>query len=345
MTRHLKPAGGFEIGGVVLHADLGFVPRIPGSGHLFITHILNTVETINDEFVAGRWGDPRTGVFWRLWDLTMINLAVLHGGNGLRQVLDEYVIRRGRRKLMRTLIWCGAIFLMRIGTVHGQILRDVAGSVVPGLDSAGESACVSVHGANRLGTNSLVNLVVYGRRTGRAMAEYARQREFEHLPPHPEAAAKAEIDGLLSRPKTEPWAKIRDEMQTTMIDNCGVYRSAETLTRARDDIAALKDRYRNLGVQDKGSVFNTNLLEVLELGNLLDLSEATVAAALARTESRGAHSREDFPNRNDVDFFKHSLVNTAGVNQTSVVYKDVDVIIAEKDGQRVPKYPLEVRKY
>ncbi len=134
-------------------------------------------------------------------------------------------------------------------------------------------------------------------------------------------------------------------MQTTMMDNCGVYRTAETLTRARDDIAALKDRYRNLGVQDKGSVFNTNLLEILELGNLLDLSEATVAAALARTESRGAHSREDFPNRNDDDFFKHSLVYTAGVNQTSVVYKDVDVIMVEKDGQRVPKYPLEVRKY
>jgi succinate dehydrogenase / fumarate reductase flavoprotein subunit len=229
--------------------------------------------------------------------------------------------------------------------LHGRVLRDVAGSVVPGLYSAGESACVSVHGANRLGTNSLVDLVVYGRRSGRAMAEYARDREFEHLPPNPETAAKAEIDGLLSRPRTEPWVKIRDEMQVTMMDHCGVFRTAETLTRARDDIAALKDRYRKLGVQDKGSVFNTNLLEILELGNLLDLSEATVAAALARTESRGAHSREDFPNRNDEQFCKHSFAYTAGVNQTSVVYKDVDVIMIEKDGQRVPKYPLEVRKY
>ena len=98
-------------------------------------------------------------------------------------------------------------------------------------------------------------------------------------------------------------------------------------------------------MQDKGSVFNSNLLEILELGNLLDLAEATVAAALSRTESRGAHSREDFPNRNDEAFFKHSLVYTAGENQTSVVYKDVDVIMVEKDGHRVPKYPLEVRKY
>ena len=98
-------------------------------------------------------------------------------------------------------------------------------------------------------------------------------------------------------------------------------------------------------MQDKGSVFNTNLLEVLELGNLLDTAEATVAAALARRESRGAHSREDFPDRNDHEFFKHSLVYSYGENQTSVVYKDVDVIMVEKDGHWVPKYPLEIRKY
>ncbi len=229
--------------------------------------------------------------------------------------------------------------------LHGRILRDVSGNVVPGLYSAGESACVSVHGANRLGTNSLVDLIVYGRRAGRAMADYAHKCEFQHLPPQPELAAKVAIDGLLSRPKTEPWAKIRDEMQVTMMDNCGVYRTAETLTRARDDIADLKGRYRSLGVQNKGSVFNNNLLEILELGNLLDLAEATVAAALSRTESRGAHSREDFPNRDDDAFFKHSFVYKAGEDQTSVVYKDVDLIMVEKDGQTVPKYPLEVRKY
>jgi len=229
--------------------------------------------------------------------------------------------------------------------LDGRILRDAAGTVVPGLYSAGESACVSVHGANRLGTNSLVDLIVYGRRAGKAMAEFAREREFQHLPPHPEAAAKAAVDGLLSRPRTEPWVKIRDEMQTTMMDHCGVFRTALTLTRARDDIAALKIRFQNLGVQDKGSVFNTGLLEIIELGNLLDLAEATVAAALARTESRGAHFREDFPDRNDTAFFKHSLVSSTGEQQTRVDYKDVDVLMVEKDGRQVPKYPLEVRKY
>lgn len=228
---------------------------------------------------------------------------------------------------------------------HGRVIRDAAGTHVPGLYSAGESACVSVHGANRLGTNSLVDLVVYGRRAGRAMAHYAKEHEFESIPPKPEIPTKNAISALLSRPRTEPWAKLRDEMQVTMMDHCGVYRTAETLTRARDDIADLKRRYANLGIQDKGSVFNTGLLEVLEFGCLLDLAEATVASALARTESRGAHSREDFPNRDDEKFFKHSLVYSYGDQQTSVAYKDVDIIMIEKNGERVPKYPLEVRKY
>lgn len=229
--------------------------------------------------------------------------------------------------------------------LHGRVLRDAAGTHVPGLYSAGESACVSVHGANRLGTNSLVDLVVYGRRAGRAMAHFAKEREFDSIPPNPETPTKNAISALLSRPRTEPWAKLRDAMQVTMMDHCGVYRTAETLTKACDDIADLKRRYANLGIQDKGSVFNTGLLEVLEFGCLLDLAEATVASALARTESRGAHSREDFPNRDDEKFFKHSLVYSYGDGQTSVVYKDVDVITLEKDGERVPKYPLEVRKY
>lgn len=229
--------------------------------------------------------------------------------------------------------------------LHGRVIRDAVGTAVPGLYSAGESACVSVHGANRLGTNSLVDLVVYGRRAGRAMAEYAKDHEFAHIPPNPEVPTRNAVSALLSRPRTEPWAKLRDEMQVTMMEHCGVYRTAETLTKARDDIADLKRRYANLGIQDKGSVFNTGLLEVLEFGCLLDLAEATVASALARTESRGAHSREDFPNRDDEKFFKHSLVYSYGENQTSVVYKDVDVIMTEKNGERVPKYPLEVRKY
>src|SRR5262249_50155613 len=118
----------------------------------------------------------------------------------------------------------------------GRVIRDEHGTAVPGLYSAGESACVSVHGANRLGTNSLVAVVPSARRPGRDMARFAQENEFPPLPPHPEAPTKAAIDSLLSRPRTEPWARIRDEMQRTMMDDCGVYRTGEGLSRARDAI-------------------------------------------------------------------------------------------------------------
>jgi succinate dehydrogenase / fumarate reductase membrane anchor subunit len=116
MTRHLKPSGGFELAAWYFMRISGLFLVFLALGHLYITHILNNVEDVNYQFVADRWTNPRTGVVWRLWDLTMINLAVMHGFNGLRQVLDEYVTRPNRRKLLRTLIWCGAIFLMMIGT-------------------------------------------------------------------------------------------------------------------------------------------------------------------------------------------------------------------------------------
>jgi succinate dehydrogenase / fumarate reductase membrane anchor subunit len=116
MGKHVKPAGGFELMAWFFMRISGLLLVFLALGHLFITHILNNVENINYEFVANRWADPRIGVVWRLWDLTMINLAVLHGSNGLRQVLDEYVIRPGRRVVAHTLIWSGAIVLMVLGT-------------------------------------------------------------------------------------------------------------------------------------------------------------------------------------------------------------------------------------
>jgi succinate dehydrogenase / fumarate reductase membrane anchor subunit len=116
MAKHVKPAGGFELTAWFFMRISGLLLVFLALGHLFITHILNNVENINYEFVANRWADPRIGVLWRLWDLTMINLAVLHGSNGLRQVLDEYVIHPGRRVLAHTLIWSGAILLMKLGT-------------------------------------------------------------------------------------------------------------------------------------------------------------------------------------------------------------------------------------
>lgn len=116
MARHLKPTGGFELAAWYFMRISGLFLVFLALGHLYITHIQHNVETVNYEFVANRWADPKSGVWWRLWDLTMINLAVLHGFNGLRQILDEYVIRRGRRKLVHTLLWCSMIFLMMIGS-------------------------------------------------------------------------------------------------------------------------------------------------------------------------------------------------------------------------------------
>jgi succinate dehydrogenase / fumarate reductase membrane anchor subunit len=116
MARHLKPTGGFELAAWYFMRISGLILVLLALGHLYITHIQNNVETVNYEFVANRWADPKTGVLWRLWDLTMINLAVLHGFNGLRQVLDEYVIRRTRRVVVHTLIWSSVILLMMIGS-------------------------------------------------------------------------------------------------------------------------------------------------------------------------------------------------------------------------------------
>ncbi|CAN5869295.1 succinate dehydrogenase flavoprotein subunit [soil metagenome] len=228
-----------------------------------------------------------------------------------------------------------------------RVIRDAASTVVPGLYAAGETACISVHGANRLGTNSLVDLIVFGRRAGRVMAQQCLdQTSFKPLPKHPEQATQQQIKGLFDRPRTEPWVKLRDQMQTVMMDDCSVNRTEEGLIRARDSIADLKRRYRTLGVQDKGTVYNTSLLEILELGCLIDLAEATVASAMARKESRGAHFREDFPDRNDQDFFKHTLVYSTGdEGQTRIDYKDIDILYKETENGAEPKYPLEIRKY
>lgn len=226
-----------------------------------------------------------------------------------------------------------------------RVLRDAAGDVVPGLYAAGESACVSVHGANRLGTNSLVDLVVFGRRAGKAMAQYAKATEFREIPRDAAEPTRKQISSVLSKPRTEPWIRIRDELQTVMMDDCGVYRNAEGLARARKKVAELKGRYESTGIQDKGTVFNTGLLEYLELGCLIDLAGATVAGAESRKESRGAHSREDYPDRDDVNHFNHTFVTRDGDTGVKIENRPVDVVYIEKDGQKVPKYPLEVRKY
>ena len=193
---------------------------------------------------------------------------------------------------------------------------------VPGLFAAGEVACVSVHGANRLGTNSLLDINVFGRRAGIAAAEYALESKFVDLPDNPTAEVEELVSGVLTNTGNERVATLRRAMQDTMDLNAQVYRNDETLTQALNDVRALKERLANVSIQDKGKRYNTDLLEAIELGFLLDLAEVTVVSALARKESRGAHAREDFQTRDDVNFMQHTMAYKAG-NEINLDYKPV----------------------
>jgi succinate dehydrogenase / fumarate reductase flavoprotein subunit len=191
--------------------------------------------------------------------------------------------------------------------VEAQSVVEEESTPLPGFFAAGECACVSVHGANRLGTNSLLDIIVFGRRGGINMAAHAQASELPSLPEEPEAPARRLLSELLERPKGERMAPLRQELQTEMMTNCGVVRTEKTLDSVLGTIAELKERYRSVSVDDHSSVYNTELLEAVELGFLLDLAEVTAVAAKARTESRGGHWREDFPFRDDGHWLRHSL--------------------------------------
>ncbi|KAF2778010.1 succinate dehydrogenase flavoprotein subunit [Streptomyces sp. OM5714] len=210
--------------------------------------------------------------------------------------------------------------------VEGEVLADNT-TVVPGLYAAGEVACVSVHGANRLGTNSLLDINVFGRRAGIAAAEYAQKADFVELPEDPETLVVEQIERLRSSTGTERVAAIRRELQECMDANVMVFRTEQTIKTAVEKIAELRARYKNVSIQDKGRRFNTDLLEAVELGNLLDLAEVMAVSALARKESRGGHYREDFPNRDDVNFMRHTMayreVGDDGAESIRLDYKPV----------------------
>jgi len=200
-------------------------------------------------------------------------------------------------------------------TVRAEVRRNNT-EIVPGLYAAGEVACVSVHGANRLGTNSLLDINVFGRRAGLAAAEYAAGAAQPELAPQPELFVTQMVHALLTSTGSERVAAIRRELQHTMDRNAQVYRTEESLAQAAADIAGLKRRYPRVAITDKGTRFNSDLLEAIELGFLLDLAEVLVISARARTESRGGHFREDYPHRNDDTFMRHTM---AYLNPDSIV--------------------------
>ena len=219
--------------------------------------------------------------------------------------------------------------------VDARVVIDENDTPLPGMYAAGECACVSVHGANRLGTNSLLDIVVFGRRGGLHMAQFAREADFAPLDLEPAEKLQEELDRLRSREEGERVADIRDDLQQTMMDDAGVFRTADSLQNAKKKISELKDRYRKIAIDDPGRSFNTDLVEALELGFLLDLAAVLLEGALARKESRGGHYREDFPTRDDENFLKHTLAYRKSEEDIEIKYKPV----------KLGKYTPQERKY
>ena len=190
---------------------------------------------------------------------------------------------------------------------YGEVVIDSKNTVFPGLYAAGECACVSVHGANRLGTNSLLDLVVFGKHSGLKAAEYAKQADFEKLPVDAEAESRSQFDMLRNGSGKSNAFDISTEMKKVMFDEVGIYRTGSIMESALDKVLELKERYKHVRVADTGKIFNTELLNAWELGNMLDVAELVTVCALNRTESRGGHTREDYPERDDQNWLKHTL--------------------------------------
>ncbi|HSH02030.1 MAG TPA: succinate dehydrogenase flavoprotein subunit [Anaerolineae bacterium] len=206
----------------------------------------------------------------------------------------------------------------------GCVILDAKNTVLPGLYAAGESACVSVHGANRLGTNSLVDLVVFGRRSGVHMAEYCKEAELQPVPMGAADEVIAEFERIRHSTGNQKPHQLREAMQKTMTDNVGVFRLEEMMQTAVDELEGLLDAfYNDITIDDKGKQFNTDILEAWELGCLLELAQVTAISALARQESRGGHARDDFPKRNDEQWLKHTFCHRDEDGNFTLDYKPV----------------------
>ena len=223
---------------------------------------------------------------------------------------------------------------------EGQVLRDSDRTPVPGLYAVGECACVSVHGANRLGTNALLELVVFGRRAGKDIADTVTDSgdAKPELPPEPEGYIREKVSDIKSREDGERVVNVRTDLQSIMMENVSVFRTEDTLTEALEELQELRERARRVRIDDKGDRFNTEIMDALEVGHMVDYATAITASALNRTESRGAHSREDFPDRNDEEWLKHTLFHRTGEGgEYEIDYKSVNLKLAEEDERFEPK--------
>ncbi|HNS01590.1 MAG TPA: FAD-dependent oxidoreductase [Anaerolineae bacterium] len=220
----------------------------------------------------------------------------------------------------------------------GQVIADLAGTPVVGFYAAGEAACISVHGANRLGTNSLLDASVFGRRAGYAMARFVQNgAALQPVSGDPAQRSRARVQALLDNPGTELVEDVAQDLKTTMTNNCGIFRDEARLQQAMREIKVLQARFKNARTMDKSSRFNTDLLATLEADHMLTFSEVIVAGALARQESRGAHSRTDFPQRDDDRWLVHTMAHKNGADGPQLSFKPVTI--------DYDKYPPQERKY
>ncbi len=207
---------------------------------------------------------------------------------------------------------------------YGEVVIDDKQTLFPGLFAAGECACVSVHGANRLGTNSLLDLVVFGKHAGQRAVEYAQSTAFETLPQDAEAGARSILETLRNGTGKENAFDISHELKKVMFEDVGIYRNEKDMTAALDKVHELQERFKHVRVTDTGKVFNTELLNAWELSNLLDVAEVVAISALNRKESRGGHAREDYPERDDANWLKHTLIHRKD-GKLEITYKPVVV--------------------
>jgi succinate dehydrogenase / fumarate reductase flavoprotein subunit len=206
---------------------------------------------------------------------------------------------------------------------YGEAVIDENNTVMPGLYAAGEVACVSVHGANRLGTNSLLDLIVFGKHAGLRAAEFALGTDFQTLPADPTEFTRAQFDRIRNAQGNEKILEISSKMKTVMMDSVGMFRTGDGMQSALETVRELRERYNHIPLHDQGTVFNTELINLWELGNLLEIAELTTVCALARTESRGAHARDDYPKRDDVNWLKHTLAWMKPNGEIELRYKPV----------------------
>jgi succinate dehydrogenase / fumarate reductase flavoprotein subunit len=208
---------------------------------------------------------------------------------------------------------------------YGEVVIDEKNTAMPGFYAAGEVACVSVHGANRLGTNSLLDLIVFGKHAGLRAAEYARGTNFQTLPENPIEFTQAQLDAISNAQGNEKILDISSKMKEIMMDYVAMFRTGEGMQSALEIVRELKERYKHIPLHDHGKIFNTEMINIWELGNLLDIAEVVTVAALARTESRGAHAREDYPKRDDVNWLKHTLAWVKPSGKIVLGYKPVTI--------------------